>query len=99
MPPSQHHVAPCVKGIEWEIWHEKIEKSGSVLGQHLSLFKLDCRGYKGGRHRTTPWTRCQQDTLLVTSYDTQGNGECIPPPVHRRREFFDEKYYNIFPFI
>ena len=41
---------------------------GSFLVRHPG------RGYTGGRRSATLQTRCHQDTLLVASSDTQGNG-------------------------
>ena len=50
------------------IGHEWFENGGSVLGRHPG------RVYTVGQHSSKLQTRCHRNTLLVASYDTQGNG-------------------------
>ena len=43
MQPSQQHVSPCVKGVEWGLGTRGLRIS--VLGR---FFSLDCKSYTGG---------------------------------------------------
>ena len=81
--PSQQHVAPCVKGVKWGLGRRSL-RIVAVFWAGIPRFlqPINCVGYNtGGRRSTTPSTRCHPDTLLVGTYDTQGNGGRILFPL------------------
>ena len=75
--PSQQHVVPCVKVVEWGFGTRGLR----MLAAFWAGIPVEDTQDAGVVPRLL--TRCHWDTLLVASYDTQENGRRILPPTHR----------------
>ena len=52
-PPTLVYARKCKRG-RVEIGHERFQNSYSVMGRQPDFFKLDYKGFKGGRRSSTP---------------------------------------------
>ena len=69
---SQQHVAPCVKVVEWRLGTRGL-RMVAMLWAGIPVEVIQEAG-------VVP--QCYQDTLFVASYDMEGNGGHILPPIH-----------------